>query len=42
MRRELDNLAGNFANEDSWSYTIGTYVPDVVAAPFAGQAVLST
>ena len=39
MRRELDRMAGNFANENSWSYTIGTYVPDVVAAPFAGEAL---
>ena len=41
LRLGADRLAGHYANEDSWAYTIGSYVPDVVAVAAGGGAVRS-
>jgi len=41
IRHRIESLLRvHAANEDSWSYTIGSYVPDAVALPAGGYAAL--
>jgi hypothetical protein len=41
LRNAFDRAAGTSANENSWSYTVGSYVPDVVATVASGGAAAS-
>ena len=41
LRKGIDRAGGTSANEDSWSYTVGSYVPDAVAIVASGGAAAS-
>jgi hypothetical protein len=41
LRKGIDRATDTSANEDTWSYTVGSYVPDAVAIVAGGGAVRS-
>ena len=34
LRKGIDKIAGSSPREDTWTYTIGSVTPDIVAIPF--------